>query len=69
MLIENNDKILPYYEQIIYVPNRDCNIKYNMYLLYPNRPKSLSKNDSIHIDIYEKNNIKILVKMVYINII
>ncbi|CAF1178378.1 unnamed protein product [Adineta steineri] len=54
ILIDEYGQIAPYYEQIIYIPNRDCNTKFNLYLLYPERPKSLSNNYSIRIDIYEK---------------
>ncbi|UJR18085.1 hypothetical protein I4U23_004985 [Adineta vaga] len=57
MLIDEHGQIEPYHERITYMPDRDCNIKYNLYLLYPDRPKSLSKNYSIRIDIYEKINL------------
>ncbi|UJR18687.1 hypothetical protein I4U23_005594 [Adineta vaga] len=46
--------ITPYHEQILYVPNRDCTTKYNLYLLYPLRPKSLSNNYTILINLYDK---------------
>ncbi|CAF1281628.1 unnamed protein product [Rotaria sordida] len=32
----------------------DCQTKFNIYLLYSTRSKNLTKNDFIHIDIYEK---------------
>jgi len=54
MLIDQSGEIVRNAEQIIYVPNRDCNTKYNIYLLYPDRPKSLLNNYSIRIDLYEK---------------
>ncbi|UJR06788.1 hypothetical protein I4U23_011075 [Adineta vaga] len=57
MLINEQGQIEPYHERITYMPDRDCNTKYNLYLLYPDRPKSLSKNYSIRIDIYEKTNL------------
>ncbi|CAF4614890.1 unnamed protein product, partial [Rotaria socialis] len=41
-------------EQLMYLPIRDCQRKFNVYLLYSTRPKNQSKNDSIHIDFYEK---------------
>ncbi|UJR16981.1 hypothetical protein I4U23_003879 [Adineta vaga] len=47
-------QIIPYYEQITYVPKNDCGRKYNIYLLYPTKPKNLSANYSIHIDLYNK---------------
>ncbi|UJR06600.1 hypothetical protein I4U23_010884 [Adineta vaga] len=54
MLLNDQGDILPYYEQIIYVPKRDCGIKYNLYSLYPNRPKNISINYSIRIDIFNR---------------
>ncbi|CAF1488559.1 unnamed protein product [Rotaria sp. Silwood1] len=36
------------------MPVRDCNTKYNIYLLYQNLPKNLSINYSIHIDAFDK---------------
>ncbi|CAF4059792.1 unnamed protein product, partial [Adineta steineri] len=45
------------HEQITYVPKRDCNTKFNFYLLYPDQPKNSSSNYSIHIDIYNKTDL------------
>jgi hypothetical protein len=59
MLIDENEQIADNYEQLTYMPSRDCDTKFNLYLLYPHRPKSLSKNYSIRIDLYEK------VKLIY----
>ncbi len=39
MLINEQEEIEPYDEQIIYVPARHCRTKFNIYLLYPDRPK------------------------------
>jgi len=57
MLIDEDGQILPYYEQLTYMPNRDCNTKFNIYLLYPDRPKSFENNYSIRIDLYEKTKL------------
>ncbi|UJR07008.1 hypothetical protein I4U23_011297 [Adineta vaga] len=57
MLIDEHGQIEAYYERITYMPDRDCNTKYNLYLLYPDRPKSILRNYSIRIDIYEKINV------------
>ena len=54
MLMDQDGTIESYNEQITYVPNRDCNTKFNIYLLYPDRPKSSSKTYSIRIDLFEK---------------
>ncbi|CAF1551951.1 unnamed protein product, partial [Adineta steineri] len=54
MLIDDQETIYSYHEQITYVPKRDCLKKFNIYLLYPHRPKNLSSNYSIRIDIFNK---------------
>ncbi|CAF1222459.1 unnamed protein product [Adineta steineri] len=54
MLIDDQETVYPYHEQITYVPKRDCQKKFNIYLLYPRRPKNLSSNYSIRIDIFNK---------------
>ncbi|CAF5178794.1 unnamed protein product, partial [Rotaria magnacalcarata] len=53
MLIDEHRQIASYHEQIPYVPKRDCGIKFNIYLLYPNQPKNSSTNYSIHIDVFD----------------
>ncbi|CAF5148900.1 unnamed protein product, partial [Rotaria sp. Silwood1] len=54
-LIDHSEqRIIHSYEQLTYLSVRDCKIKFNIYLLYSNRPKSQSQNYSIHIDVYEK---------------
>ncbi|CAF4123734.1 unnamed protein product, partial [Rotaria sordida] len=57
MLIDENGQIAPNFEQITYMSSRDCNTKFNIYLLYPNRPKNISSNYSIRIDLFEKTNL------------
>ena len=54
MLIDQNGLIMPYHEQITFLLKRDCSTKFNIYLLYPDRPKNLSTIYSIRIDIYHK---------------
>ncbi|CAF4097641.1 unnamed protein product [Rotaria sp. Silwood2] len=54
-LIDHSEqRIIHSYEQLTYLSVRDCKIKFNIYLLYSNRPKSQIQNYSIHIDVYEK---------------
>jgi hypothetical protein len=50
-LIDNSEqRIVHSYEQMTYLPMKDCRSKFNLYLLYSNR-----QNDyAIHIDFYEK---------------
>jgi hypothetical protein len=57
MLIENNnkDEKIISYDQFEYVASQSCGIKLNRYLLYSTRPKNLSNNYSVRIDIYEKH--------------
>ncbi|CAF4400089.1 unnamed protein product [Rotaria sp. Silwood2] len=55
MLIDDSvERTIHSHEQFTYLPMRDCQIKFNVYLLYSTRPKNHSRNYSIHIDIYEK---------------
>ncbi|CAF1060006.1 unnamed protein product [Adineta steineri] len=56
-IIDQQREISSYHEQITYVPKRDCNTKFNLYLLYPDQPKNSSSNYSIHIDIYNKTDL------------
>ncbi|CAF4339923.1 unnamed protein product [Rotaria sp. Silwood2] len=57
MLMDEQKQIAVNHEQITYMPTRDCYTKFNIYLLYPSRPKSLSNNYSIRIDLYEKTKL------------
>lgn len=54
MLIDEQEQVVTNHEQLTYMPIRDCNTKYNIYLLYPNRPKNLSVHYSIRIDAFHK---------------
>ncbi|CAF2930436.1 unnamed protein product [Rotaria sp. Silwood2] len=60
MLIDEQSESVSYHEQITFVPKRDCETKYNIYLLYPNQPKNSSTNYSIHIDLFEKMTLNYL---------
>ena len=46
------------HEQFNYLYERDCSKKYNIYLLYVNRPKNLSTNYSVHMDIFDKETMQ-----------
>ena len=54
MLIDEEGMIAPNHEQITYMPALQCDTKYHIYLLYPHRPKRLSANYSIRIDLFDK---------------
>ncbi|CAF2360786.1 unnamed protein product [Rotaria sp. Silwood2] len=57
MLIDDQRNIVPNHEQITYMPAHDCNIKLNIYLLYPHSPKHSSTNYSIRIDLFHKSTL------------
>ncbi|CAF1335321.1 unnamed protein product [Rotaria sordida] len=54
LIDDSNERIIHSYQQLTYIYIRDCQTKLNIYLLYSTRPKNLTKNYFIHIDIYEK---------------
>ncbi|CAF4833327.1 unnamed protein product, partial [Rotaria sp. Silwood1] len=60
MLIDEHRQITSYYEQITYVPKRDCGTKFNIYLLYPDQRKNSSTNCPIYIDLFDKITLKFL---------
>ncbi|CAF3088932.1 unnamed protein product [Rotaria sp. Silwood2] len=55
-LVDDTDFIHSY-EQFTYISVRDCNTKFNTYLLYQDRPKNMTKNYTIHIDAYDKTDL------------
>jgi hypothetical protein len=56
-IIDDNRRTDGYYEEIICVPVRDCSTKFNVYLLYPTRPKNKIHNYSVHIDAFDKTTL------------
>jgi hypothetical protein len=58
LLIDDSDqRIIHSYEQINYFLLKNCQTKFQFYLLYSTRPKDLTKNYSIQIDFYEKKSL------------
>jgi hypothetical protein len=57
MLIDEHGQITSNHEQITFVSIRACNTKFNIYLLYPDRPKRVSANYSVRIDIFLKTTL------------
>jgi hypothetical protein len=59
MLIDDHDEKqeIDAYDQFVYIAKQTYSIKLNRYLLFPTRPKNVSKNYSVRIDVYEKNAI------------
>ena len=53
----DNKQVVHSQEQITYVSTEDCNKKFNIYLLYNERPKNLLKNYTIRVDAYNRINI------------
>ncbi|UJR10342.1 hypothetical protein I4U23_014548 [Adineta vaga] len=53
LIDDSEERIIHSSRQISYLPMRDCENKFNIYLLYANRPKDHRKLYFIHIDIYE----------------
>ncbi|CAF1548192.1 unnamed protein product, partial [Adineta steineri] len=54
LIDDSHDRLIHSHHQFSYLYIRNCQIKFNIYLLYLTRPKDEKKNYSIHIDIYEK---------------
>jgi hypothetical protein len=55
MLVDHN-QVIHLYEQLTYISTQNCNMKYNSYFLYDSRPKDETKNYSIRVDAYNKND-------------
>ncbi|CAF3079854.1 unnamed protein product [Rotaria sp. Silwood2] len=54
LIDDSDERTVHSFEQLTYLSMRDCQRKFNVYLLYSTRPKNDSKVYSVHIDIYEK---------------
>ena len=52
-----NERIIHSHQQLTYLYTKHCPMKYNIYLLYSNRPKLPDRNYSIQIDIYDKTSL------------
>jgi hypothetical protein len=50
----DNEQTIHSHEQVVYVPTKDCNKKFNIYLSYNERPKDLNKTYRIRVDVYNK---------------
>ncbi|CAF1107158.1 unnamed protein product [Rotaria sordida] len=60
MLIDDDDKRqeIDAYDQFVYIAKQSCSIKLNRYLLFSTRPKNVSKNYNVRIDVFKKNELK-----------
>ena len=63
-LIDDNG-IIESHDSIEYLRTRDCNKKFHLYLLYSTRPKSLSKNYFVQIDLFDRLNLKYRVSWIF----
>jgi hypothetical protein len=57
LIDDSNERIIHSYEQFTYLSLRDCQVKFNIYLIYSTRPKDPTKQYAIHIDFYEKHSL------------
>ncbi|CAF3252099.1 unnamed protein product [Rotaria socialis] len=59
MLIDDDDERqeIHAYEESVYIPKESCSAKMNQYLLFPTRPKNVSKKYGVRTDIFEKNKL------------
>jgi hypothetical protein len=59
MLMDDTDERqqIHAYDQSVYIAKHSCSMKLNRYLLFSSRPKNISHNYSVRIDIFEKNAI------------
>ena len=55
-LLDSNGHVHSY-EQLSYLAMRDCNVKFQIYLLYATRPKDPSKTYAVRIDAFEKDSL------------
>jgi hypothetical protein len=56
-LIDDDEHAINSYDQFSYLAVRDCNTKFNMYLLYADRSKNASKNYFIRIDVFDRHSL------------
>ena len=57
LIDDTHERIIHSHHQLTYLYIRDCQIKFNIYLLYASRPKNLTNSHSVHIDVYEKSSL------------
>jgi hypothetical protein len=59
MLMDDTDERqqIHAYDQSVYIAKHSCSMKLNRYLLFSSRPKNISHNYTVRIDIFEKNAI------------
>ncbi|CAF4328193.1 unnamed protein product [Rotaria sp. Silwood2] len=58
ILLINHEGKIESHDQIEYLPIRDCQTKFHIYLLYSTRPKDYTNNYSVHIDVFNKFTLK-----------
>ncbi|CAF4643015.1 unnamed protein product, partial [Rotaria magnacalcarata] len=53
------------HEQLTYIRIHGYDTKFNIYLLYRDRPKDMTKNYTVHIDAYDKVNLLSILQVGY----
>ena len=56
-ILIDSDGSIHSYDQLSYLAMRDCNIKFQIYLLYATRPKDSNKTYAVRVDAYEANSL------------
>ena len=54
LIDDGDERIIHSHHQFIYLPILECQMKFNLYLLYSTRPKNPARQHSVQVDIYEK---------------
>ena len=59
MLVDDTDprQQIQAYDQFVYIAKQSCSMKLDHYLLFRSRPKDISRNYSVRIDVFEKSDL------------
>jgi hypothetical protein len=57
-LHDDTKNLIESYDQLNYLPARDCNKKFSIYLLYSTQPKKTSTNYTVRFDVYNKHTLE-----------
>ena len=58
MFLIDQTNLIHSYEQLTYITTKDCDIKHHFNFLYKSRPKNLTNKYRIHIDVYERIDLR-----------
>ena len=54
LIDDGDERIVHSHQQFTYLPILECQMKFNIYLLYSTRPKNPARQHAVQVDIYEK---------------